>query len=222
MICDRCGVEITRSKVRRERMGHIELASPVSHIWYLKGIPSRIRLLLDMSPRDLEKVIYFASYIVTNPGDSPLSYKQLLSESEYREAEQKYGGDFRASIGAEAIQQLLADIDVEEESELLRQEVKESTGQKRAKAVRRLEVVEAFKKSKNKPEWMILDVIPVIPPELRPMVQLDGGRFVTSDLNDLYRGVINRNNRLKRLLALDAPDIIVQMRRGCCKKQWML
>lgn len=210
MICDRCGVEITRSKVRRERMGHIELASPVSHIWYLKGIPSRIRLLLDMSPRDLEKVIYFASYIVTNPGNSPLSYKQLLNESEYREAEQKYGGDFRASIGAEAIQQLLADIDVEEESELLRQEVKESTGQKRAKAVRRLEVVEAFKKSKNKPEWMILDVIPVIPPELRPMVQLDGGRFATSDLNDLYRRVINRNNRLKRLLALDAPDIIVQ------------
>lgn len=210
MVCDRCGVEITRSKVRRERMGHIELATPVSHIWYLKGIPSRIRLLLDMSPRDLEKVIYFASYIVTNPGNSPLSYKQLLSETEFREAQKKYGGEFEAKIGAEAIKDLLADIDVEKESDDLRKEVKESTGQKRAKAVRRLEVVEAFKLSGNKPEWMILEVIPVIPPELRPMVQLDGGRFATSDLNDLYRRVINRNNRLKRLLALDAPDIIVQ------------
>ncbi|MEL7570487.1 MAG: DNA-directed RNA polymerase subunit beta' [Eubacteriaceae bacterium] len=210
MVCDRCGVEITRSKVRRERMGHIELATPVSHIWYLKGIPSRIRLLLDMSPRDLEKVIYFASYIVTNPGNSPLSYKQLLSETEFREAQKKYGGDFEAKIGAEAIKDLLADINVEKESDDLRKEVKESTGQKRAKAVRRLEVVEAFKLSGNKPEWMILEVIPVIPPELRPMVQLDGGRFATSDLNDLYRRVINRNNRLKRLLALDAPDIIVQ------------
>ncbi len=210
MVCDRCGVEITRAKVRRERMGHIELATPVSHIWYLKGIPSRIRLLLDMSPRDLEKVIYFAAYIVTKPGNSPLSYKQLLYESEYRDAQQRYGNDFEAKIGAEAIRDLLRDIDVEAESEELRREVKESTGQKRAKAVRRLEVVEAFKKSSNKPEWMILEVIPVIPPELRPMVQLDGGRFATSDLNDLYRRVINRNNRLKRLLALDAPDIIVQ------------
>ncbi len=210
MVCDRCGVEITRSKVRRERMGHIELATPVSHIWYLKGIPSRIRLLLDMSPRDLEKVIYFASYIVVNPGNSPLSYKQLLNEAEYREAQKKYGSEFEAKIGAEAIKDLLANIKIEEESDQLRQEVKDSTGQKRAKAVRRLEVVEAFKISGNKPEWMILDVIPVIPPELRPMVQLDGGRFATSDLNDLYRRVINRNNRLKRLLALDAPDIIVQ------------
>ncbi len=210
MVCDRCGVEITRSKVRRERMGHIELATPVSHIWYLKGIPSRIRLLLDMSPRDLEKVIYFASYIVTNPGNSPLSYKQLLSETEFREAQKKYGGEFEAKIGAEAIKDLLSNIDVGKESDELRKEVKESTGQKRAKAVRRLEVVEAFKLSGNKPEWMILEVIPVIPPELRPMVQLDGGRFATSDLNDLYRRVINRNNRLKRLLALDAPDIIVQ------------
>ncbi len=210
MVCDRCGVEITRSKVRRERMGHIELATPVSHIWYLKGIPSRIRLLLDMSPRDLEKVIYFASYIVVNPGNSPLSYKQLLNEAEYREAQKKYGAEFEAKIGAEAIKDLLANINIEEESDQLRQEVKDSTGQKRAKAVRRLEVVEAFKISENKPEWMILDVIPVIPPELRPMVQLDGGRFATSDLNDLYRRVINRNNRLKRLLALDAPDIIVQ------------
>lgn len=210
MVCDRCGVEITRSKVRRERMGHIELATPVSHIWYLKGIPSRIRLLLDMSPRDLEKVIYFASYIVTNPGNSPLSYKQLLNETEFREAQKKYGAEFEAKIGAEAIKDLLANINIDEEGDQLRVEVKESTGQKRAKAVRRLEVVEAFKISGNKPEWMILDVIPVIPPELRPMVQLDGGRFATSDLNDLYRRVINRNNRLKRLLALDAPDIIVQ------------
>lgn len=210
IVCDRCGVEVTRSKVRRERMGHIELAAPVSHIWYFKGIPSRMGLLLDMSPRVLEKVLYFASYIVIDPGDTELGEKQLLSEKEYREALEKYGNRFRCGMGAEAVKELLQKIDLDKLAEELRAQIKESTGQKKIRAIRRLEVVEAFRKSGNKPEWMILEVIPVIPPELRPMVQLDGGRFATSDLNDLYRRVINRNNRLKRLLDLGAPDIIVR------------
>ncbi|SMB88799.1 DNA-directed RNA polymerase subunit beta' [Thermanaeromonas toyohensis ToBE] len=210
VVCDRCGVEVTRSKVRRERLGHIELAAPVSHIWYFKGIPSRMGLLLDMSPRALERVLYFVSYIVIDPGDTGLTKKQLLSEAEYREYREKYGNRFRAGIGAEAIKELLQEIDLDKLAEELRQELKESTGQRRIRAIRRLEVVEAFRQSGNRPEWMILDVIPVIPPELRPMVQLDGGRFATSDLNDLYRRVINRNNRLKRLLDLGAPDIIVR------------
>jgi DNA-directed RNA polymerase subunit beta' len=210
VVCDRCGVEVTKSKVRRERMGHIELAAPVSHIWYFKGIPSRMGLLLDMSPRSLEKVLYFASYIVTNPGETSLSYKQLLSEKEYREYRDKYGSAFKASMGAEAIKDILKQIDLEKLSKDLRLKLRDSSGQKRIRTIRRLEVVEAFKKSTNKPDWMILDVVPVIPPDLRPMVQLDGGRFATSDLNDLYRRVINRNNRLKRLLDLGAPDIIVR------------
>ncbi|HHW42278.1 MAG TPA: DNA-directed RNA polymerase subunit beta' [Desulfotomaculum sp.] len=210
VVCDRCGVEVTRSKVRRERLGHIELAAPVSHIWYFKGIPSRMGLLLDMSPRALEKVLYFVSYIVIDPGDTPLIKKQLLTETEYRDYREKYGNAFKAAMGAEAIKELLAEIDLDEMSRELRQELKEVSGQRRIRAIRRLEVVEAFRKSGNRPEWMILDVIPVIPPELRPMVQLDGGRFATSDLNDLYRRVINRNNRLKRLLDLGAPDIIVR------------
>jgi DNA-directed RNA polymerase subunit beta' len=210
VICDRCGVEVTRSKVRRERLGHIELAAPVSHIWYFKGIPSRMGLLLDMSPRAREKVLYFVSYIVTEPGDTGLMKKQLLSEAEYRENREKYEGAFKASMGAEAIKKLLEEIDLEELTRELRQELKEVTGQRKIRAIRRLEVVEAFRKSGNMPECMILEVVPVIPPELRPMVQLDGGRFATSDLNDLYRRVINRNNRLKRLLDLGAPDIIVR------------
>jgi len=210
VICDRCGVEVTRSKVRRERLGHIELAAPVSHIWYFKGIPSRMGLLLDMSPRALEKVLYFVSYIVLDGGDTPLIKKQLLTEQEYREYREKYGNAFKAGMGAEAIKQLLEEIDLDELAEELRKEVQETSGQRRIRAIRRLEVVEAFRKSGNRPEWMILEVLPVIPPELRPMVQLDGGRFATSDLNDLYRRVINRNNRLKRLLELGAPDIIVR------------
>ncbi|NLZ53178.1 MAG: DNA-directed RNA polymerase subunit beta', partial [Thermoanaerobacteraceae bacterium] len=210
VVCDRCGVEVTKSKVRRERMGHIELAAPVSHIWFLKGIPSRIGLILDMSPRSLEKVIYFASYVVIDPGDTNLTKKQLLNEKEFREYREKYGNAFRAGMGAEAVKELLTEIDCEKLSKELRAELKDATGQKRVRILRRLEVVEAFRKSKNKPEWMILEVIPVIPPDLRPMVQLDGGRFATSDLNDLYRRVINRNNRLKRLLDLGAPDIIVR------------
>lgn len=210
IICDRCGVEVTRSKVRRERLGNIELAAPVSHIWYFKGIPSRMGLLLDMSPRSLEKVLYFVSYIVTDPGETPLMKKQLLTEAEYREYKEKYGNLFKASMGAEAIKRLLEEIDLEEMSKELRQELKEVSGQRKVRAIRRLEVVEAFRKSGNRPEWMVMDVVPVIPPELRPMVQLDGGRFATSDLNDLYRRVINRNNRLKRLLDLGAPDIIVR------------
>ncbi|NLJ26132.1 MAG: DNA-directed RNA polymerase subunit beta' [Firmicutes bacterium] len=210
IVCDRCGVEVTRAKVRRERMGHMELAAPVSHIWYFKGIPSRMGLTLDMSPRTLEKVLYFASYIVIDPGETPLTKKQLLNEQEYREARGKYSNGFQAGMGAEAIKRLLEEIDLEALSKELRLEIKESTGQRRVRAIRRLEVIEAFRKSGNRPEWMILDVIPVIPPELRPMVQLDGGRFATSDLNDLYRRVINRNNRLKRLLELGAPDIIVR------------
>ncbi|MDI3281119.1 MAG: DNA-directed RNA polymerase subunit beta', partial [Bacillota bacterium] len=210
IVCDRCGVEVTRAKVRRERLGHIELAAPVSHIWYFKGIPSRMGLLLDVSPRTLEKVLYFASYIVIDPGDTPLTKKQLLSEAEYREMREKYGNSFKAGMGAEAIKKLLEEIDLDKLAKELRQEIRETSGQRRVRAIRRLEVVEAFRKSGNRPEWMILEVIPVIPPELRPMVQLDGGRFATSDLNDLYRRVINRNNRLKRLLELGAPDIIVR------------
>lgn len=210
IVCDRCGVEVTRSKVRRERMGHIELAAPVSHIWYFKGIPSRMGLVMDMSPRSLEKVLYFASYIVIDPGDTPLSAKQLLSEREYREYQDQYGNAFRAGMGAESVKELLQSIDLEALTKELRADLKGSTGQKRVRIIRRLEAIEAFKKSGNKPEWMILDAVPVIPPELRPMVQLDGGRFATSDLNDLYRRVINRNNRLKRLLDLEAPDIIVR------------
>ncbi|MHB1404774.1 MAG: DNA-directed RNA polymerase subunit beta' [Desulfitobacteriaceae bacterium] len=210
IVCDRCGVEVTRSKVRRERMGHIELAAPVSHIWYFKGIPSRMGLLLDMSPRALEKVLYFVSYIVTEPGDTSLMKKQLLTETEYREYREKYGNRFEAGMGAEAIKLLLDEMDLEKLNDELRTELKEVSGQRKIRAIRRLEVVEAFKKSGNSPTWMILDVVPVIPPELRPMVQLDGGRFATSDLNDLYRRVINRNNRLKRLLDLGAPDIIVR------------
>ncbi len=210
VICDRCGVEVTRSKVRRERLGNIVLAAPVSHIWYFKGIPSRMGLLLDMSPRALEKVLYFVSYIVTDGGDTGLIKKQLLTENEYREYREKYGSSFKAGMGAESIKKLLEEIDLEELSRELRQELREVTGQRKIRAIRRLEVVEAFRASGNRPEWMIMDVIPVIPPELRPMVQLDGGRFATSDLNDLYRRVINRNNRLKRLLDLGAPDIIVR------------
>ncbi len=210
VICDKCGVEVTRSKVRRERMGHIEVASPVTHIWYFKGVPSRLGLLLNMSPRMLEKVIYFASYVVIDPGDTPLAKRSLLSEMEYREAREKYGPVFRAGMGAEAVKEMLQEIDVEELYAELREGIKTMTGQKRTKAVKRLEVVNAFRTSGNLPEWMVLDVIPVIPPELRPMVQLDGGRFATSDLNDLYRRVINRNNRLKRLLDLGAPEIIVK------------
>ena len=210
VVCDRCGVEVTRAKVRRERMGHIELAAPVSHIWYFKGIPSRIGLILDISPRSLEKVLYFASYIVLDPANTPLMKKQLLSEAEYRDFRAKYGNDFRAGMGAESIKELLEEIDLDKLSEELRKELMEVSGQRKVRAIRRLEVVEAFRKSGNKPSWMILDVVPVIPPELRPMVQLDGGRFATSDLNDLYRRVINRNNRLKRLLDLGAPDIIVR------------
>jgi len=211
IVCDRCGVEVTKAKVRRERMGHIELAAPVSHIWYFKGIPSRMGLLLDMSPRALEKILYFASYVVIDPKETPLLRKQLLNEKEYREACDKYGDEsFVAGMGAESIQELLGEIDLESQSKELKEELKTSTGQKRVRIIRRLEVVESFKKSGNDPRWMVINVIPVIPPDLRPMVQLDGGRFATSDLNDLYRRVINRNNRLKKLLDLGAPDIIVR------------
>ncbi|NCB30705.1 MAG: DNA-directed RNA polymerase subunit beta', partial [Clostridia bacterium] len=211
VICDKCGVEVTRAKVRRERMGHIELAAPVSHIWYFKGIPCRMKMLLDMSPRVLEKVLYFAAFVVTDPGSTPLLHKQLLSDKEYRDAQAEYGPKaFKAGMGAEAIKELLLQLDLDKLEGELRTEIANSSGQKRANAIKRLEVVEAFIKSGNKPEWIIMDVIPVIPPELRPMVQLDGGRFATSDLNDLYRRVINRNNRLKRLLELRAPDIIVR------------
>jgi len=210
MICDRCGVEITRAKVRRERMGHIELATPVTHIWYFKGVPSRIGILLDMSPRQLEKVIYFAAYVVTDPGTTPLTKREILTEQKYRESREKYGTNFKAGMGAEAIRDLLKDLNLRKLQDDLRREFKETTGQKRIKAIKRLEVVEAFLASGNKPEWMILSAVPVIAPELRPMVQLDGGRFATSDLNDLYRRVINRNNRLKRLLELSAPEIIIK------------
>ena len=220
VVCDKCGVEVTKSKVRRERMGHIQLAAPVSHIWYFKGIPSRMGMLLNISPRSLEQVLYFAAYIVLDPGDTPLEKNQMLTESEYQRKVQEYGqGAFRVGIGAEAVKELLKEIDLEALSASLRAEINELTkkeagrqteGQKKARLVKRLEVVEAFRLSGNKPEWMILDVVPVIPPELRPMVQLDGGRFATADLNDLYRRVINRNNRLKRMLEMGAPDIIVR------------
>ena len=210
VVCDRCGVEVTKASVRRERMGHIELAAPVSHIWYFKGIPSRMGLMLDLSPRTLEKVLYFANYIVLDKGDTDLAYKQVLTEREYQEAYDKWGDRFRVGMGAEAVKELLEAIDMEKESEELKKGLKESTGQKRARIIKRLEVVEAFRESGNKPEWMVMTVIPVIPPDLRPMVQLDGGRFATSDLNDLYRRIINRNNRLKRLLELHAPEIIVR------------
>ena len=210
VICDRCGVEVTKASVRRERMGHIELAAPVSHIWYFKGIPSRMGLMLDLSPRVLEKVLYFANYIVLDKGTSELQYKQVLTEREFQEAREKYGMTFRVGMGAEAVKELLEAIDMEKESEELKRGLKDSTGQKRARIIKRLEVVEAFRESGNRPEWMIMTAIPVIPPDLRPMVQLDGGRFATSDLNDLYRRIINRNNRLKRLLELGAPDIIVR------------
>ncbi|USF28057.1 DNA-directed RNA polymerase subunit beta' [Firmicutes bacterium ASF500] len=209
-VCDRCGVEITKAKVRRERMGHIELAAPVSHIWYFKGIPSRMGLLLDISPRILEKVLYFAAYIVIDPGFSPLSKNQILSEKEYRDMREKYEDDFDAGMGAEAVKKLLQQIDLDALSEQLRKELKDASGQKKVKIIKRLEVVDAFRVSGNKPEWMIIDVLPVIPPEIRPMVPLDGGRYASSDLNDLYRRVINRNNRLKRLIQLNAPDIIVR------------
>ena len=210
VVCDRCGVEVTKSNVRRERMGHIELAAPVSHIWYFKGIPSRLGLILDVSPRNLEKVLYFASYIVLDKGNTDLMEKQVLSEKEYRDAYDKYGNTFRVGMGAESIKELLQKIDLEKDAVELTKALKDSSGQKRARIIKRLEVVEAFRSSGNKPEWMILDVVPVIPPDIRPMVQLDGGRFATSDLNDLYRRIINRNNRLKRLLELGAPDIIVR------------
>ena len=210
VVCDRCGVEVTKAKVRRERMGHIELAAPVSHIWYFKGIPSRMGLILDLSPRALEEVIYFASYVVTDPGDTPLEKKQLLTEKEYRAYYEKYGNSFKAQMGAEAIRKLLQDVDLEKEAQELKEELKTAQGQRRTRAIKRLEVLESFRHSGNNPDWMVLDVLPVIPPDLRPMVQLDGGRFATSDLNDLYRRVINRNNRLKRLLDLGAPSIIVQ------------
>ncbi|MDE5539902.1 MAG: DNA-directed RNA polymerase subunit beta', partial [Bacilli bacterium] len=211
IVCDRCGVEVTKSKVRRERMGHIELAAPVAHIWYFKGIPSRIALMLDISPRSLEKVIYFASYIVTDKGTSGLSKCDILNEKEYHEAEEKYGkGSFKARMGAEAIRELLEEIDLEKLSEKLKKELDKATDAKKAKIIKRLDTVESFRLSDNRPEWMVMNVIPVTPPDIRPMVQLDGGRFATSDLNDLYRRVINRNNRLKRLLELGAPEIIVR------------
>lgn len=209
-VCERCGVEVTRSKVRRERMGHIELAAPVTHVWYFKGIPSRMGLVLDLSPRLLEEVIYFASYIVIDAGDTDLEAKSLLTETEYRAKKREYGNRFVAKMGAEAIRDLLEQVDLEAEVAELRDILKTATGQKRTRAVRRLEILDSFLESGNKPEWMIMEALPVIPPELRPMVQLEGGRFATSDLNDLYRRVINRNNRLKRLLDLGAPSIIVQ------------
>ena len=201
IVCDRCGVEVTKAKVRRERMGHIELAAPVAHIWYFKGIPSRVALMLDISPRELERVIYFASYIVVDKGTSGLLKNQIINEREYQEAVEKYGrGSFKAEMGAEAIRKLLAEVDVEKLSAQLKKELSKASEQKRAKIAKRLDTVESFRVSGNKPEWMVMSVLPVLPPELRPMVQLDGGRFATSDLNDLYRRVINRNNRLKRLL----------------------
>ena len=210
VICDKCGVEVTKAKVRRERMGHIKLAAPVSHIWYFKGIPSRMGLILDISPKKLEKVLYFASYIVLDPGETDLRYKQVLSDRDYHEALERYGDTFRVGLGAEAIQEILTAIDLEKESKELKQALRDTKGQKKARIIKRLEVVEAFRSSENRPEWMILTHIPVIPPDLRPMVQLDGGRFATSDLNDLYRRVINRNNRLSRLMEIKAPEIIIR------------
>ena len=210
VICDRCGVEVTKSKVRRERMGHIELASPCSHIWFFKGVPSKMGLVLDMSPRELEEVLYFVSYVVIDPGNAPLAKKQTLSDKEYRAYYEKYGNGFEVGMGAEAIKKLLQEVDVDKEVEALKEELNGATGQKRIRLGKRLDCLVAFQESGNKPEWMILDAIPVIPPDLRPMIQLDGGRFATSDLNDLYRRIINRNNRLKKLLELGAPSIIVQ------------
>ena len=210
IVCERCGVEVTKSKVRRERMGHITLAAPVSHIWYFKGIPSRMGIILGISPKALEKVLYFANYIVLDSGESNLVYKQIISEQEYREAYDTYGNNFRVGMGAEAIKELLQAIDLDKEAEDLKKELLTAAGQKKVKAIKKLEVVEAFRNSGNRPEWMILDVLPVLPPELRPMVQLDGGRFATSDLNDLYRRVINRNNRLFKLLEMGTPDIIIR------------
>ena len=211
IVCYKCGVEVTKSKVRRERMGHIELAAPVAHIWYFKGIPSRIALMLDISPRNLEKVIYFASYIVTDKGTSGLEKCQILTEKEYHEAEEKYGRkSFKAEMGAEAIRKLLEEIDLAKLTAQIEKEIENASEQRKAKLIKRLDTVEAFLQSGNRPEWMVMNVVPVIPPDLRPMVQLDGGRFATSDLNDLYRRVINRNNRLKRLLELGAPEIIVR------------
>ena len=222
IICDRCGVEVTKSKVRRERMGHIELAAPIAHIWYFKGIPNRIALMLDISPRNLEKVIYFAAYVVTEKGTSDLLKHQILNEKEYHDAVEKYGkGSFKAEMGAQAIRKLLAEIDVDKLAEEIKKEMETATEQKKSKLVKRLDTVESFRMSGNRPEWMVLEVVPVIPPELRPMVQLDGGRFATSDLNDLYRRVINRNNRLKRLLDLGAPEIIVKTKRECYKNLLM-
>ena len=208
--CDRCGVEVTKSKVRRERMGHIELATPVSHIWFFKGVPSRMGLVLDMSPRDLEEVLYFVSYVVINPGAAPLEKKQTLSDKEYRAYYEKYGNTFEVGMGAEAILKLLKEINVEEEIQKIEKELENTQEQKRVRLLKRLDILDSFHKSGNKPEWMILTALPVLPPDLRPMIQLDGGRFATSDLNDLYRRVINRNNRLKKLLELNAPSIIVQ------------
>ncbi|MBQ5677717.1 MAG: DNA-directed RNA polymerase subunit beta', partial [Clostridia bacterium] len=209
-ICEKCGVEVTKKEVRRERMGHIELVAPVSHIWYFKGIPSRMGLILDISPRDLEKVLYFAKYIVIDPGDTELTKNQILSDKEYLDMVEKYDDEFKAGMGAEAIKELLSEVDVDKLCQELREELDGASGQKKTRLLKRLEVAKAFKQSGNRPEWMIMDVIPVIPPDIRPMVQLDGGRFATSDLNDLYRRVINRNNRLKRLLELNAPEIIVR------------
>ncbi len=227
VVCDRCGVEVTKASVRRERMGHIALAAPVSHIWYFKGIPSRMGLILDISPRTLEKVLYFASYIVLDKGESGLQYKQVLSEQEYQEARENWGSSFRVGMGAEAIQELLQNIDLDKEYEELQSGLEGATGQKRARIVKRLEVVEAFRESGNKPEWMIMSVIPVIPPDIRPMVQLDGGRFATSDLNDLYRRIINRNNRLaKTSRAWSAGHHCAQRETyaagscGCSHRQW--
>ena len=210
VVCDRCGVEVTSSKVRRERMGHIELASPCSHIWFFKGVPSKMGLVLDMSPRDLEEVLYFVSYVVIDPGQAPLEKKQTLSDKEYRAYYEKYGNTFKVGMGAEAIQELLKEVDVSAEVEALRKELEDTTGQKRIRLVKRLDCLVAFEESGNRPEWMILEALPVIPPDIRPMIQLDGGRFATSDLNDLYRRIINRNNRLKKLIELNAPTIIVQ------------
>ena len=210
VICDRCGVEVTKARVRRERMGHIELAAPCSHIWFFKGVPSKMGLVLDMSPRDLEEVLYFVSYVVIDPGNAPLERKQTLSDKEYRAYYEKYGNSFTVGMGAEAIKELLKRVDLDKEVEDLRHELENATGQKRIRLVKRLDCLVAFQESGNRPEWMVLDVLPVIPPELRPMIQLDGGRFATSDLNDLYRRIINRNNRLRKLLELGAPTIIVQ------------
>ena len=213
IVCDKCGVEVTRAKVRRERMGHIELATPVSHIWFFKGVPSRMGLVLDMSPRDLEEVLYFVSYVVLDPGSAPLEKKQTISDKEYRAYYEKYGNSFRVGMGAEAIKELLLQVDLKKEVENIKEEIasiKDSASQKRVRLIKRLDVLNAFLESGNEPSWMILDALPVIPPDLRPMLQLDGGRFATSDLNDLYRRVINRNNRLKKLMELGAPSIIIQ------------